>query len=330
LTLGQAEAVEQVIGAASANEKRLGLARLGDRDSVRIHEWRDRLMHIAALIEAALDFSGEEAGEELGGQLAAMGNELAAAGSGIALGGTAGSVAPHIALVGLTNAGKSSLLNALVGDDAALVSAQTSTTRDSLQRAVRWDGVDLLLSDNPGFDPDTGGGGTRAAERALEKLGGEDIACWVIDGARVPDRLDEALAERFPAGVVIVMNKCDLPQRAGFDEIAALAERNAIPVLARAEVSASTGEGIAGLRSLLAGLAGEASATDKWSRREAWELRAALECCRAAAVELGGAGRLELAADDVRRGVGAFSRALGEGYAEEALARIFSRFCIGK
>lgn len=335
LTLGQAEAVEALISAGTAREKQRALARLGDRGAFRVREWREKLLDIAALLEAALDFSEEEPGEAPAADLAAMADELVAAGlERAADDGAAAEGAPHVALVGLANAGKSSLLNALLGFDAALVSPDASTTRDSLRHSVRWEGKDLLLSDNPGFDPETGGGGSRASAFALERLGGEDAACWVVDASRPPDRLDEAFADRLAArisgGAVLVLNKIDLPGRAAWDDVLRLADRKGIPVLERAEASAATGEGIPALRALLARRAGEAGCAEGWTRRESGELRAALLCCRAAAAELGGAGRLELAADDARRGVAAFSRALGEGYAEEALGRIFSRFCIGK
>ncbi len=340
LGLGQAESVERVIAAASADEKRLALARLGDRAPGRIREYRESLLEMAAALEMALDFPEEEAGDDLAQRLSGLAREVAEAGAGLAdaeSAGAAGGGAPHLALVGLTNAGKSSLYNSLLafsGSDAALVSSEASTTRDSLRRAVRWDGTELLLSDNPGFDPavpdiGTAGGGRRAAARAMERLGGEDLAVWVVDASRALDGLDETLAEKLSSGAVIVLNKTDLPRRTGLDDVAALAERKAVPVRARAEVSASTGAGVPALRSLLARCAGGTAAA-VWTRREGAELLSALESCRAAAAELAGAGRLELAADDVRRGVEAFSRALGEGYAEEALARIFSTFCIGK
>jgi tRNA modification GTPase len=164
----------------------------------------------------------------------------------------------------------------------------------------------------------------------MERLGGEDIAVWVVDASRALDALDGAMAERFPSGAVIVLNKTDLPRRTGLSDGVARAERKGVPVLARAEMSAATGGGLPELRKLLARLAGETAAAAEWTRREGAELRLALGHCRAAAEELAGAGRLELAADDLRGAAEAFSRALGEGYAEEALTRIFSAFCIGK
>ncbi len=331
INLGQAEAVEDIVAASRDDERRQALDRLGDHNLARIRAWRDRVMDIASLVEAALDFSDEDVDPDSIRDLAATAADLAGAGIGpLRDDAVPGTGIPRVDLVGVTNAGKSSLYNALLADEAAIVSPEASTTRDSLRRDVTWSGVTVRLSDNPGFDTATAGAGGRAARRAQDSLGAGDIVCWVLDASRKPDAATLGFRDSLAGGVVIFLNKSDLPPRLTREDAALLAEERGITVMAIHPVSARTGEGLDSARRLLGDLAGTLRRRGEWSRREVMELAGALGYCRDAAAELEGPGRLELAAEDLRLAVGAFSRALGEGYAEEALTRIFSRFCIGK
>lgn len=330
LALGQAEAVEELIRAENDAERRGALSRLGDCDLDATRRWRDTLMDIAARVEAALDFSEEELGPDVEADLAVLAAELAA--SACLVGDRAELEAGHrrLTLAGLTNAGKSSLFNRLLGEDAVIVSAVASTTRDRLVRRVCWDGVLVDLSDIPGYDPDGPGQGGEAAVRGLRLIGGEDLAIWVVDSSRALDERDARFAETLAGGVYIVMNKIDLPCLADAEQAAALLSHSEATVVGHAAVSAATGAGIDELRCDFAQMAAALRSGGGWNRRELLELTAARASCRKAAEELGLGGRLELAAEDLRHGVSSFSRMLGEGYAEEALGRIFSRFCIGK
>lgn len=329
--LGQAEAVEKVIRAANEAERKAALARLGDETDQRIALWRAQALDIAARLEAALDFPDEELdAEALGGM-----NELAAAleRDGAALSrnrAMPGSGLPHAAFVGLANAGKSSLVNALFGDDRHLTSAAPSTTRDRLPRRADWHGIAFDLSDNPGHDPDGPAERRLAADRAMSALGGEDLACWVVDASQRLGPAEEAFCRRLSGALFIVMNKADLPAAASGGEAARLAENAGLEVVGAATVSAVRGDGLETLRARLAEAVGNLRPHGRWNRRETLELAAALDSVRAVARELAGAGRLELASEEMRRCVEAFSRAMGEGYGEETLVRIFSGFCIGK
>lgn len=331
LTLRQAEAVEEVVRADSEAEKRQALARLGDKSQERIGRWRDQLLDCAARIEAALDFSEEELEGDTAAEIGGIVYQLDQAAGNIAKTDVdAVQVCPDVALVGLANAGKSSLMNALIGDDAVIVSPQASTTRDSIHREVRWHGARFVLSDNPGYDPGGVGAGAEAAARAMKRLAGHDLALWIVDAAAEwTDELEE-FARLLTGGIIVVLNKADLPGRIDRQDMVELAERHGLALLGVVTASAETGDGVDEIRRLAASQAAKVRMAGPWNRREIWELSAARECCREAAAELSGPGRLELAADDVRRAMAAFARALGDGYAEETLARIFSRFCIGK
>ncbi len=327
--LGQAEAVERLIRSTDDAERRQALSRLGDRDGAAVRRWRDDLLDIAARVEAVLDFADEELEPGIEADLADLAHSLAASAGNHSERGP-DRAGRRIALVGLTNAGKSSLFNALLGEDAVLVSEEASTTRDSIRRRVALDGIEVDVSDNPGFDPDTRGQGGDAAARGGMATGGDDFVLWVVDGSRHLDARDVAFASSLTGGVVLVLNKSDLPARTEAHQAAALLDGAEATLLGTVAVSAATGDGLAELRTEIARLAASLSGDGGWNRRELLELAAARECCRRAAEELAHRGRLELAAEELRHGVLCFSRMMGEGYAEEALGRIFSRFCIGK
>ncbi|MCD8352126.1 MAG: 50S ribosome-binding GTPase [Planctomycetaceae bacterium] len=327
--LGQAEAVERLIRSTTDAERRQALSRLGDREGAAIRRWRDDLLDIAARVEAVLDFSDEELEPGIEADLAGLAEQLTA--SARARGDhTPERAGRRVALAGLTNAGKSSLFNALLGEDAVLVSEDASTTRDSIRRPVVCDSIEVELSDNPGFDPDTSGQGGDAATRGGKVTGGDDIVLWVVDASRHLDKRDVEFASSLTGGVLLVLNKSDLPPRTDAHQAAALLDGAEATLLGDIAVSASTGDGIVALRTEIARLAGALSGDGGWNRRELLELAAARECCRRAAADLSLGNRLELAAEELRHGVLCFSRMVGEGYAEEALGRIFSRFCIGK
>lgn len=328
LDLSQAEAVEEVVMASGAAERRAALARLGDGDAAKIRLWRDRALDMAARLEAVLDFSDTEPDIDAAADIERLAVELTRQGLELRDAADAGAPSPDLpqaALVGLANAGKSSLYNALLGQDEALVSPQASTTRDSLHRLVEWEGVRLALSDNPGYHPGGVVGGGAAAARAWRGLGGEDVPVWVMDASRPFGPEEEAFARSLPAGVVLALNKSDLPAVLSVERV-----REAVTVREVIATSARTGQGLGELRRSLASLARTGVRHSVWNRREEAELTRALGHCRAAAAELSGPGRWELASEELRQAVTAFSLAMGEGYAEETLGRIFSTFCIGK
>lgn len=340
LGLAQAEAVEEIIRASDEAERKAALARLGDEADGRVALWREQALGIAARLEAALDFPDEEPGADALPDMAALAAALE--NEGVALADNRlmpGSGLPHAAFVGLANAGKSSLMNALFGDDRHLTSARPATTRDRLVRLAEWNNAVFELSDNPGHDPEgeNGADGADGADdrrlvacRAMAGLGGEDLACWVVDSSRPAGPAEEAFCRRLRGRVFIIMNKADLPAATTPDEAAGLARRAGLDVAGVALVSAVRGDGLAELRRRLAEAVRRLGPHSRWNSRERLELAAALDGLRAAADELSGAGRLELASEEMRRCAEAFSRALGEGYAEETLVRIFSGFCIGK
>lgn len=331
LSLAQAEAVEGVIRAGNEDERRAALARLGDAADEFICRWRDRAMDVAARLEAALDFADEDIDAGAADVLAGLAAELEREGLVIKeTDRTAETGLPRVAMAGRANAGKSSLLNALLGTDAFLVSPEAHTTRDRVEREAEWHGVRLVAADTPGHDAGGSDGGRLAAERAFRSLGGAEAACWVVDGSVALGRRDADILRVLSGPVVLALNKSDLPEAVSIGDALAFAAREGRTVSGSVRTSAATGEGVDELRTMLADAVRQQPLLRRWNRREALELTGALAHCRDARDELAGAMRLELASESMRRAVESFSRAMGEGYAESALERIFSTFCIGK
>ncbi|MDR1536188.1 MAG: 50S ribosome-binding GTPase [Planctomycetota bacterium] len=331
LSLGQAEAVEAVIRAESAGQSRAALFRLGDANREAIGKWRESALDLAARIEARLDFPEEEPAGDFARELSGLAADLERAGAAAADFPEAVVPGwPRLALVGRPNAGKSSLFNRLLGSEASLVSPAASTTRDSLLREVEWEGTRLSLSDNPGYHPEGDAGQKMASDLGRRRLAGNDIICWVLDASVPLDSAAGEFAGELGANPVVLLNKRDLPEATGPGEIGNLLAGRGLAAAAIFRVSARTGAGLEEARRFLAELAAGTGNRAQWSRRESLELAAALAFSREAGRELAAPERLELAADSLRRAAESFSRALGEGYAETVLARIFSSFCLGK
>jgi len=156
LDLAQAEAVERLIAAGSDRERRAALAGMEGLLSARVRAWRDRLADTAALVEGQIDFEEDEfepiPHDALRTALDGLAAELGALLDEAALGGDADGAAT-VRFIGRTNAGKSSLVNALLGRDASLVAPEPSTTRDRLDHALVLEPFHFVLQDAPGLDP---------------------------------------------------------------------------------------------------------------------------------------------------------------------------------
>jgi tRNA modification GTPase len=225
---------------------------------------------------------------------------------------------PRVVLCGLPNAGKSSLLNALAGEDAALVSNVAGTTRDFVSRRVRFEQVEMELVDTAGLENSSQAEIGREAQRmAREQAENCTLRIRCLDGTK--DIL--AGKEDLPGTEqIVVLTKCDLPGAEARLPAAAL------------RTSSHTGEGIAELRrrivAALANQAGDAVASTAARCRESLAL-AADSLRRARGALEAGLGD-ELIAAEVRAALDDLGRVVGAVYTEDILDRIFSRFCIGK
>ena len=330
LDLAQAESVADVIDASTTAAVRAAARSLTGEFSAEVHALRDALIELRMYTEATLDFPEEDVeflreGDVLA-RVAAIRERL----SGILARSRRGAILRDglaVVLVGAPNVGKSSLLNRLVGDEAAIVTPIPGTTRDTIERPIELAGIPLTIIDTAGLRETTDTVEALGIARTRAAIARADLALVLTD-AREP-RADTPLAGELPAALprIIVRNKCDL---AG---MAAHVDRREDGVV-EAWVSALTGEGIAALETEMLRIAGAEHATEDVFLARERQVSALAE----AAAHLSTAGEhaatrppaIELFAEELRAAQQALSTVTGEFTADDLLGEIFSRFCIGK
>ncbi|GIX45809.1 MAG: tRNA modification GTPase MnmE [Candidatus Tectimicrobiota bacterium] len=334
LDLTQAEAVADLIHARTVASHRAALRQLAGELSRRVRALREPLLQVSVYLEASIDFPEEDLellaegalAERLAEVAAQLRRLLATYARGRALheGVTA-------AIVGRPNVGKSSLLNALLGRERAIVSPQPGTTRDTIEATLALEGLLVRLVDTAGLRATTEAieqEGVRRARAALEEA---ELVLLVLDTSQaLSDDDRRLLAETAGKPRLLVCNKCDLPPQWAPQALAALAPE--APVLA---VSARTGEGLPALeRALVQQVFGPAAlAQDEvvLTRARHWQsLDAALRHVEAARQGLGEGLPVECVAFEVSEALQRLAEVLGERCTGEVLERIFSSFCIGK
>jgi len=334
MDLAQAEGVEALIRARGDSARRAALERLEGGLSRAVAAVRAPILDRLALLEARLDHPDEDipplAAAEADAAFAALRPPLERLLAAYDR-GRAEREGLRVCLVGRPNAGKSSLLNALLGRDRAIVAPTPGTTRDTLSEPAVLDGLPALLVDTAGLREDAADPaeqeGVRRAERALAAC---DVAVLVVDAARPEDDADERahrraleLAAREGRPVVVARSKCDLAAAAG--------RRGGVAV------SAATGAGLAELTRAVVEAAAASSGGDEGETllvgqrdRDAFAAALAeLDAARRAAAEHPGAWE-DRAALHLREAHSLLGRVIGEGAPEEVLHAVFSRFCVGK
>ncbi len=323
MDLAQAEGVADLIDAATEQAARCAQRSIHGEFSARIHEVAKALIDLRALTEATLDFPEEDidAGtrREQSSRFASFNSKLAAlltaAGQGSLLRDGA-----LVVLAGQPNAGKSSLLNRLAGEEVAIVTEIPGTTRDAIRQSISLDGVPLHIIDTAGLrdsDDPVEKIGIARTWAAIEKA---DLAVLVIDGTRGEPREDREILARLPEGqrCLRVFNKCDLAGRPSGGDSEGI------------NLSAKTGDGIDDLRAALAeaiGWRGDGEGVFMARERHLEALRSAQAALDRAGAEQ---SRQELFAEELRRGHEALMSITGEMTPDDLLGEIFSRFCIGK
>ncbi len=334
LDLAQAESVADVIEASTATAVRAAARTLTGDFSREVHALRDALIDLRVYTEATLDFPDEDLDllREGGVQtrLATIRERLEAL---IARARTGALLREGltIVLVGAPNVGKSSLLNCLAREDAAIVTAVPGTTRDTIERRIDIGGIPLTIVDTAGLRETSDTVEALGIARTREAIGRADLALLLIDARDDGDADDAVIAiERELANAlprIVVHNKCDLAQRSPRIE-----KRD--DGHAHVWLCALTGQGIDLLEGEIQHLAGVDRGTE-----DAFIARTRhLVALNAAAQHLGAAAEhahavqppLELFAEELRYAQDAFSTITGEFTADDLLGEIFSRFCIGK
>lgn len=334
IDLSQAEAVAGVVSARTPRSLDLAVDELRGRLTERLRPARDSLVETMAYLDAAADFPDDEIPSiELEPALEtahdALSRVVASAGSGLLY-----REGVQIAIVGRPNAGKSSLLNAMLRADRAIVTEIAGTTRDVIAENINLNGLPATLLDTAGIADTEDVIEQMGVARSRQAIVSSGIALFVIDRS-TPVRDDDIqvatmLADRLgDGGVLIARNKVDLPDAGGHEDVLSL-----LPGVPIVDVSTRTGEGIGELESALhsLALAGAASASEPAlvTVRQHDALRRSLEAVEAAQEGHRAGLPLDLLAVDVRAALYAVGEVTGEHVDDAVLDEIFSRFCIGK
>lgn len=335
LDLAQAEAIADLIEASSAQAARNALRSLQGEFSRRVHGLTEKLIELRIYVEAAIDFPEEEIdfladGHVLGlldGVRENLSTVLREAGQGALL-----RDGMTVVIAGRPNAGKSSLLNALAGREAAIVTEIAGTTRDVLREHIHIDGMPLHVVDTAGLRDTDDQVEKIGVERALKAIGEADRVLLVVDST-APEAADPfALWPEFldqrpdPARVTLIRNKADLS-----------GEAVALDTCADGHVtlslSAKSNDGLDLLREHLKACMGYQQTTENSfsaRRRHLEALRQASSHLEHGRAQLTLAGAGELLAEDLRQAQQALGEITGAFSSDDLLGRIFSSFCIGK
>ena len=333
IDLAQAEAIADLIDASSALAAKGAAKSLKGEFSKKIQAFLDALIELRALTEATLDFPEEEIDfieqHDVFNRLKTILNHIqdvkksAQQGAVIRDGLT-------IVLVGQPNVGKSSLMNALAGEEVAIVTEVAGTTRDRLKETIQIEGVPLHIIDTAGLRETTDSVEQIGIERTWKSIEQADLVLHLMDvsgGAEISE-LDQALIEKIQeiatkqVPIKIVWNKLDRAQ-SNYQN-----DKNEF------YVSAKTGAGLDALKQELLSVAGwqpDAEGGILARQRHIEALLEAEHCINNALLLLKQeAGSVELAAEEMRLAQDALSKITGQFLPDDLLGKIFSTFCIGK
>ena len=332
LDLTQAEAVLDLIRAKTDKSAGIAINQVSGVLTTWVAELREELLDISVQVEAAIDFPEEEIEllrrQQLIGKIQALAQKISCISATYDWGKLYREGA-RVCICGRPNVGKSSLLNALLGEDRVIVTAVAGTTRDVIEESISLDGVPAVLWDTAGI---------RESDDQIERMGVDlsrrhmskaDVVLVVLDGSEPLVSDDELLLAGCPSKKILVaVNKSDLPQRLDAGDLSRLANSGEVRA-----VSAKTGDGIEqlkkSLRDLLIDSEMEGSLVITNLRHRVALDRSESSLSRAA-VSLGEGYAAEFVAMDLNEARVALEEITGIIQSDDILERIFANFCIGK
>ncbi|KAB8312791.1 tRNA uridine-5-carboxymethylaminomethyl(34) synthesis GTPase MnmE [Erwinia endophytica] len=334
LDLAQAEAIADLIDASSEQAARSALNSLQGAFSLRINTLVEALTNLRIYVEAAIDFPDEEIDFLSDGKIEAQLNQVIADLDAVRAEARQGSLLREgmkVVIAGRPNAGKSSLLNALAGREAAIVTDIAGTTRDVLREHIHIDGMPLHIIDTAGLREASDEVERMGIERAWREIEQADRVLFMVDGtttdATEPTAIWPDFIARLPAAlpITVVRNKADVT-----GEMLGLTEVGGHSLI---RLSARTGAGIELLRSHLKASMGYVSNMEGGflaRRRHLQALELAFTHLIQGKDQLLDAQAGELLAEELRAAQQSLSEITGEFTSDDLLGRIFSSFCIGK
>lgn len=333
IDLSQAEAVIDVINAKNEYALKSSVGQLRGSVSKKIRKLREKILYEIAFIESALDdpehISLDGYGERLLAGAQAMEREL----SGLIRSSASGRVVSEgirMVILGKPNAGKSSLMNVLVGEDRAIVTDIAGTTRDILEEHIYLQGISLNVVDTAGIRSTSDVVEKIGVERAMEAARDADLIIYVVDGSRELDENDlqimELIRER---KAVVLLNKSDLEPVVSLDEITEKSGHRVISISAKEET------GIDQLEEEIKSLfyEGEIDFNDQvliTNVRHAEALREAYDSIRMVENSIENGMPEDFFSIDLMNAYEKLGLIVGEAVEDDLVNEIFSKFCMGK
>ncbi|MBR5457035.1 MAG: tRNA uridine-5-carboxymethylaminomethyl(34) synthesis GTPase MnmE [Bacteroidaceae bacterium] len=349
MDLSRAEAVADLVASTSRASHRLAMNQLKGGFSHELGNLRNKLLKLTTLMELELDFGEEDVTFADRGELLQLCDEVETVMSRLAGSFSVGNAVKNgvpVAIVGETNAGKSTLLNALLHEDRAIVSDICGTTRDTIEGTMTLSGVAFRFIDTAGLRETHDVVERMGIERTLEQLKKSSIALWIIDPAAEAKQIEELARKLLPVcegkKLAILVNKCDVIDPITLSKAMEWAKLmlgkygNGIEWEQRDmwAISARQGTNMDKLEEFLVRsaampsiAAGDVVVTNV---RHYEALVRALENIREVKHGLAGGLPGDLVSEHLRAAIGNLSEIVGEVTNDEILGNIFANFCIGK
>ena len=343
MDLSQAEAVADLIASTSAATHRMAMSQMRGGFSRELSALREKLLHLTSLMELELDFSDHEELEFADrSELSEIASQVETVINGLVHSFSVGNAIKNgipVAIIGETNAGKSTLLNALLNEERAIVSDIHGTTRDVIEDTMNIDGVMFRFIDTAGIRETSDEIESIGIERSFQKLDQASIVLWVIDSTEAKAQIEALKDKVIPRcegkKLILVMNKCDVtPDPAVFvsDTEIFFPENVCMETIS---ISAKNRKGIADLQELLVKAAALPEVTQNdvvvSNIRHYEALTHALEAIHRVqdGLEMNLSG--DLVSQDLRECLFHLAEIVGgEITNDEVLGNIFRNFCIGK
>ena len=341
MDLSQAEAVADLITSSSAATHRLAMSQMRGGFSKELSNLRNQLLHFTSLMELELDFSDHEELEFANrDELSSLATHIEQVSAQLAHSFSVGNAIKNgipVAIIGETNAGKSTLLNALLNEEKAIVSDIHGTTRDVIEDTINLQGVTFRFIDTAGIRQTNDTIENLGIERTFQKMDQAYVILWMIDSTDAQRRFEELKAEILPhcegKKMIILFNKSDLLLAIQKEELSAIFADMKVEKLF---ISAKKRENITILEKKLV----QAAALPEINQndiiitnvRHYEALTRALDSIHRVqeGLQLGLSG--DLVSEDLRQCIHELSEIVAEGgiTSEETLQNIFQNFCIGK